>query len=345
VRNSVGQDFNPKDKTLWFTDNQTDGMGDDTPPGELNRSPSRPALRLPVHARQERQDRRHVGGAGPEGHEGAGELVPPQIEFPAHQAQLGMAFYDGKMFRRSTRAASSCCARLVEPHYAHRRAGQLRLAEGRRHGDRSEVFRRGWLDPNTTPIAAGRSTWRDEDGSLLVSDDYAGPSTDLVPAVGGCGPVVWLPRYRCRDSHPSRAGRRAGRGGRQPQGGRLSGVPRPRWPVAPARRSPSRGPAGALLGARPARLSDGERRNEVMSIAARTLSEQDIRDLAPTTRLSRSASRPSVKRIHAATAVAAITSERRSRRATRRPCLRWSRWWSRPPAASGLDWTYPPRST
>ena len=26
VRNSVGMDFNPKDKTLWFTDNQTDGM-------------------------------------------------------------------------------------------------------------------------------------------------------------------------------------------------------------------------------------------------------------------------------------------------------------------------------
>ena len=38
VRNSVGMDFNPKDKTLWFTDNQVDGMGDDIPPGELNRA-------------------------------------------------------------------------------------------------------------------------------------------------------------------------------------------------------------------------------------------------------------------------------------------------------------------
>ena len=38
IRNSVGMDFNPKDKTLWFTDNQVDGMGDDIPPGELNRS-------------------------------------------------------------------------------------------------------------------------------------------------------------------------------------------------------------------------------------------------------------------------------------------------------------------
>ena len=38
VRNSVGVDFNPKDATLWFTDNQTDGMGDDIPSGEINRA-------------------------------------------------------------------------------------------------------------------------------------------------------------------------------------------------------------------------------------------------------------------------------------------------------------------
>jgi len=38
ARNSVGMDFNPKDKTLWFTDNQVDGMGDLIPPGELNRA-------------------------------------------------------------------------------------------------------------------------------------------------------------------------------------------------------------------------------------------------------------------------------------------------------------------
>ena len=37
IRNSVGIAFNPGDMTLWFTDNQVDGMGDDTPPGELNR--------------------------------------------------------------------------------------------------------------------------------------------------------------------------------------------------------------------------------------------------------------------------------------------------------------------
>ena len=39
IRNSVGHAFNPKDGSLWFTDNQVDGMGDETPPGELNKMP------------------------------------------------------------------------------------------------------------------------------------------------------------------------------------------------------------------------------------------------------------------------------------------------------------------
>jgi len=38
IRNSVGITFSPTDQTLWFTDNQVDGMGDDQPPGELNRA-------------------------------------------------------------------------------------------------------------------------------------------------------------------------------------------------------------------------------------------------------------------------------------------------------------------
>src|SRR5271170_4685447 len=33
LRNPVGFDFNPKDKTLWSNDNQVDGMGDAIPPG------------------------------------------------------------------------------------------------------------------------------------------------------------------------------------------------------------------------------------------------------------------------------------------------------------------------
>ncbi len=40
IRNTVGFDWDPATKELWFTDNGRDWMGDDTPPDELNRAPS-----------------------------------------------------------------------------------------------------------------------------------------------------------------------------------------------------------------------------------------------------------------------------------------------------------------
>ena len=54
-----GIDFNPADRTLWFTDNQVDGMGDDQPPGELNRATQAgPEFRLPlVRRRHDAHDR------------------------------------------------------------------------------------------------------------------------------------------------------------------------------------------------------------------------------------------------------------------------------------------------
>src|SRR5262245_45813516 len=39
VRNSVGFDWHPETKELWFTDNGRDWLGDDRPPDELNRAP------------------------------------------------------------------------------------------------------------------------------------------------------------------------------------------------------------------------------------------------------------------------------------------------------------------
>ena len=55
IRNSVGIEFNPKDNTLWFTDNQTDGMGDDIPRGRTQpRHQAGPVLRLSVDNRARR---------------------------------------------------------------------------------------------------------------------------------------------------------------------------------------------------------------------------------------------------------------------------------------------------
>ncbi len=93
VRNSVGFDWHPTTGELWFTDNGADGMGDDTPPDELNR----------VKSAGQHFGFPHFGGkatklAGYEDKEPAGEVVPAEIEFQAHSANLGIEFYDGAMF-------------------------------------------------------------------------------------------------------------------------------------------------------------------------------------------------------------------------------------------------------
>jgi glucose/arabinose dehydrogenase len=100
VRNSVGMDINPKDKTVWFTDNQTDGMGDDIPPGELDRITKAGGEHFGypyIHG-----NNTQIAGtaAAPDLKDMAplAQWTKPQIEFPAHQAQLGMTFYNAQQF-------------------------------------------------------------------------------------------------------------------------------------------------------------------------------------------------------------------------------------------------------
>ena len=177
VRNSVGMDINPKDKTVWFTDNQTDGMGDEIPPGELNRitKPSEHFGYPYIHGNNVQ-----IAGtaAAPDlkGMQPPAQWTKPQVEFPAHQAQLGMTFYSGKRFPAKYQGGIFVAAHgswnrtkptgaLIHfvPVNADGTAGKL------------EVFAEGWLD-NETGSYRGRpvdvAVWKD--GSLLVSDDYAG---------------------------------------------------------------------------------------------------------------------------------------------------------------------------
>ncbi|HET9976319.1 MAG TPA: PQQ-dependent sugar dehydrogenase [Burkholderiaceae bacterium] len=180
VRNSVGMDINPKDKTVWFTDNQTDGMGDDTPPGELNRI-TRPGgggehFGYPyIHGNNVR-----IAGSGAapdlQGMNPPAQWTRPQVEFPAHQAQLGMTFYTGRMFPAKYQGGIFVAAHgswnRTKPSGALIDFVSLK-ADGT--ADKHEVFLDGFLDPATGSYR-GRpvdvAVWKD--GSLLISDDYAG---------------------------------------------------------------------------------------------------------------------------------------------------------------------------
>jgi len=178
VRNSVGMDINPKDKTVWFTDNQTDGMGDDTPPGELNRITRTGGEHFGypyIHGNNVQ-----IAGtaAAPDlkGMNPPANWTKPQVEFPAHQAQLGMTFYTGKQFPAQYQGGVFVAAHgswnRVKPSGALINFVPIK-ADGT--AGPSTVFADGFLD-EVTGSYRGRpvdvAVWKD--GSLLVSDDFAG---------------------------------------------------------------------------------------------------------------------------------------------------------------------------
>ncbi len=178
VRNSVGMDINPKDKTVWFTDNQTDGMGDETPPGELNRItktggehfgyPFIHGNNVPIAGTAAAPDLKDMKAPA--------NWTKPQVEFPAHQAQLGMTFYNAKMFPAQYQGGA-----FVAAHGSWNRSkatgGLVNFVSMKADGtaDKSTVFAEGFLDSETgtyrgRPVDVAVM----KDGSLLISDDYAG---------------------------------------------------------------------------------------------------------------------------------------------------------------------------
>jgi glucose/arabinose dehydrogenase len=176
VRNSVGMDINPKDKSVWFTDNQTDGMGDDIPPGELNR-----VSKLGEHFGYPYIHGNSVQIAGTAAAPDLKDMKPPanwtkpQIEFPAHQAQLGMTFYTGKMFPAKYQGgifvASHGSWNRTKPSGALIDFVSLK-ADG--NADKHEVFADGFLDENGIYRGRPVDVAVMKDGSLLISDDFAG---------------------------------------------------------------------------------------------------------------------------------------------------------------------------
>ena len=176
IRNSVGMDFNPKDKSLWWTDNQTDGLGDEIPPGELNRSTA-----VGQHFGYPYWNGHYKVAGSPaaldlKDMKEPANAVFPQVEFPAHQAQLGMAFYNGKQFPDKYQGGM-----FVAAHGSWNRSKAtgtfINFIPVNANGTagKAEVFADGWLDSDTgtyrgRPVDVATL----KDGSMLVSDDYAG---------------------------------------------------------------------------------------------------------------------------------------------------------------------------
>lgn len=168
IRNTVGFDWHPETKELWFTDNGRDWLGDNSPPDELNHAP-KPGMHFGYPYCH--------GGDIPDPEFGRKRsckaFTPPARKLGPHVAALGMRFYTGATFPPQYRnqifiAEHGSWNRTTPIGY---RVTLVRLVHNRAVA--YEVFAEGWLQ--------GDRAWGRPvdivvmpDGSLLVSDDRAG---------------------------------------------------------------------------------------------------------------------------------------------------------------------------
>jgi len=174
VRNSVGFDWHPVTRELWFTDNGRDGLGDDVPNDELNIAPKAGL---------------HFGfpfchqGDVPDPQFGAQRACSateaPVQKLGAHVAAIGFTFYTGSMFPANYKNAA-----IIAQHGSWNRstASGYRVMAAHTDGRRVtgyEPLVEGFLPASAaggrgaTQAATGRpvDVLQLADGSILISDD------------------------------------------------------------------------------------------------------------------------------------------------------------------------------
>jgi glucose/arabinose dehydrogenase len=169
IRNSVGFDWEPSTRHLFFNDNGRDHLGDDVPPDELN---------------QWTGERTHYGfpychaGSIPDpeqaGTNKCGQFKGPVWRYKAHIAPLGMRFYTGRQFPESYYKQL-----FVAQHGSWNRSEpqgyQVALVKFRGGEPFSEhAFISGWLTTDGKVLGRPVDILQRRDGSLLVSDDQLG---------------------------------------------------------------------------------------------------------------------------------------------------------------------------
>jgi glucose/arabinose dehydrogenase len=170
LRNPVGFDFDPATGDLWTNDNQVDGMGDDIPPGELNHiTEMGQNFGFPWYGGGKVRTEEYKNSEPP------ANAVFPVVETVAHAADLGMVFYTGNKFperyKRGVFTAQHGSWNRTVPVGA--RVLFTPLNEDGTAGEQEE-FAAGWLTSDGEYIGRPTALTQLRDGSLLVSDDFAG---------------------------------------------------------------------------------------------------------------------------------------------------------------------------
>lgn len=176
VRNSVGFDWSPVNKQLWFTDNGRDNLGDDKPSDELNHATKKGMnFGYPYCHEGDIPDPQY-GSKHP-----CSQFTPPAAKLGPHVAAIGMRFYTGKMFPAEYRNAI-----FIAEHGSWNRSTpigyRVAVVTFGRDGKPQppKAFAEGWLKgiarkfgDTTIGNAWGRpaDVLVMPDGALLVSDD------------------------------------------------------------------------------------------------------------------------------------------------------------------------------
>jgi len=169
VRNSVGFDWHPVTKELYFTDNGRDWLSEDLPHDELNRvTKTGQHFGYPFCHQGNLADSEYGWGRS------CSEFVAPVALLGPHTAALGMRFYTGSMFPAEYRNAIFV-ARHGSWNKTKKIGGDIIVVKLNKDGTVKswEPFITGFLQDNSyigRPVDIAVM----KDGSLLISDDYAG---------------------------------------------------------------------------------------------------------------------------------------------------------------------------
>ena len=169
VRNTVGFDWHPVSKQLYFTDNGRDWMSEDVPNDELNRiTKTGEHFGSPYCYQGNLLDTEFGWGHA------CSEFTPPVALLGPHTAALGMRFYTGGQFPAKYKNGAFI-ARHGSWNRSKKLGGDVIFMTFNKDGTvkSMEPFITGFL-VNNSYIGRPVDMEQMKDGSLLVSDDWNG---------------------------------------------------------------------------------------------------------------------------------------------------------------------------